>query len=124
MSCLVIFRKEIQDCLKKDSWNSMWSILGMSSVLGARIQSIYPTYAGGSIRKDLNKIIEPRICLRSKLFHNRVRTWILRKNFLESSRLPAWQNLGVHNAVWESIPCLVYDSTPKIRETQGLPVWP
>lgn len=53
-------------CFKRGSYNSMFAILGMSSVVGAPIVSIYPTYGGGTVRQDLHRIVEPRISLRSK----------------------------------------------------------
>ena len=53
-------------CLKRGKYNSMWGILGLSSVVGSPIQSIYPIYGGGTVRKDLNRIVQPRVCLKGK----------------------------------------------------------
>ena len=51
---------EIMETVKDSRYSSMWHIHGLATVLGTRIQSVYPEFGGFTVRKYLNRPIAPR----------------------------------------------------------------
>ena len=44
----------------RNSYCSMWQLHGLSSVIKARINVLYPDIVTGSVRKHLNRLVVPR----------------------------------------------------------------
>ncbi|KAK7105522.1 hypothetical protein V1264_016888 [Littorina saxatilis] len=62
-----LFQNEVMNCRCPGSYMSMWGIHGLSSVLGVPVQSVYPQYGGFNVRKDLHRVVQPRICRQSEI---------------------------------------------------------
>ena len=62
-----LFQNEVMNCRCPGAYMSMWGIHGLSSVLGVPVQSVYPQYGGFNVRKDLHRVVQPRICRQSEI---------------------------------------------------------
>ena len=62
-----LFQNEVMNCRCPASYMSMWGIHGLSSVLGVPVQSGYPQYGGFNVRKELHRVVQPRICRQSEI---------------------------------------------------------
>ncbi|XP_021349379.1 uncharacterized protein LOC110447792 [Mizuhopecten yessoensis] len=60
------FRQYVKNILKTNSFNGMWSIFALSSVLGVQALSIYPSYGGYNVRPDLHRLVMPRVFRQEK----------------------------------------------------------
>ena len=58
-----IFDKEILSAVKDGAYLGMFHIAALASVLQRNIQSVYPQYAGHTVRKDYHNLIVPRLGL-------------------------------------------------------------
>lgn len=57
----LIFEKEIMKITKKATYMGIWQLFALASALERPIYSIYPKHGNQSVRKDLNRLILPRI---------------------------------------------------------------
>ena len=62
-----LFQNEVMNCRCPGAYMSMWGIHGLSSVLGVPVQSVYPLYGDFNVRKDLHRVVQPRICRQSEM---------------------------------------------------------
>jgi len=46
----------------------MWVVHGLASVIGCKMECIYPEYGGQTVRKHHNRIILPRLTRMSEYF--------------------------------------------------------
>ncbi|XP_021343382.1 uncharacterized protein LOC110443481 isoform X1 [Mizuhopecten yessoensis] len=60
--CREAFRKYMNAVLQPNTFNGIWSIFALASVLGVQIFSIYPSYGGYNVRRHLHRQVMPRIC--------------------------------------------------------------
>lgn len=59
--CRFTYRQYVKNILKTNSFNSIWSIFALASILGVQINSIYPSYGGFNVRDHLHRQVMPRI---------------------------------------------------------------
>ena len=62
-----LFQNEVMNCRCPGAYMSMWGIHGLSSVLGVPVQSVYSQYGCFNVRKDLHRVVQPRICRQSEI---------------------------------------------------------
>ncbi|XP_071122434.1 uncharacterized protein [Mytilus edulis] len=55
-----VFRKEVLDITKINSFMGIWQLFAIASVLNSRVISVYPQLGSPVVRKDLNRLIMPR----------------------------------------------------------------
>ena len=56
-----IYEREVMKIRKRSTYMGIWQIFALSSVLQQKVFSIYPKLGNVNVRKDLHKIIHPRV---------------------------------------------------------------
>ena len=55
-----IYQEEMLTILKSGTYMGAWQVASLASVLDVPVRSVYPIYAGVTVRKDLNRMFYPR----------------------------------------------------------------
>ena len=63
------YQSEALEMATSSVYMGIWQILAMSSVLGARLFSVYPKRGNPSVRNDLHRLIVPRITKTDEIFY-------------------------------------------------------
>ncbi|OWF40046.1 uncharacterized protein LOC110464286 [Mizuhopecten yessoensis] len=56
-----VYRVNAKNVLHPGSYNGMWSVFALASVIGVGVRSIYPDYGGYNVREDHNRMVIPRV---------------------------------------------------------------
>lgn len=56
-----IYKREMMKITKNSSYMGIWQLFSLASVLGRAIFSIYPCKGNVNVRRDLHRLIEPRV---------------------------------------------------------------
>ena len=55
-----LFQKEVKAMTVRNTYMGMWQLHAVASILQTELFSIYPEFAGQTVHKDLNKLLQPR----------------------------------------------------------------
>jgi hypothetical protein len=55
-----IYEYEVLSIIDEGTYMGIWQLHAFTSVVQCFVQSIYPTYGGGTVRRDLHKLLTPR----------------------------------------------------------------
>lgn len=56
-----LYEKEVLDVVRDSAYMGIWQMFALASVLGCELHSIYPNKGNATVRKDLHRVLLPRV---------------------------------------------------------------